>query len=209
MKNIMCSYDLGAGDVFLFQKQIFWFVGLFLFFAFSYTAQGVAVSARSAVVMEMETGAVLFEKNPDERLAMASTTKIMTAICAIENRNPGDVIEITEEMTNVEGSSIYLKAGERFTLEELLYGLMLESGNDAAVAIAIAVSGDVPSFVDLMNQTAHRLGLLNTAFQNPNGLPAEGHYTTARELAVLSAYACKNELFSAIVATKSKTIGHT
>ena len=209
MKNIMCSYYFyGQVMFFLFHKKICAILLMLAVFLFSSLAQGVSVSARSAAVIEMKTGAVLFEKNADERLGMASTTKIMTAICAIENGNPDDIVNITEEMTNIEGSSIYLKAGEKFTLEELLYGLMLHSGNDAAVAIAIHVGGDVPSFVHLMNETAKKIGLLDTSFQNPNGLYENTHYTTAKELALLTAYACQNELFSRIISTKSKTIGH-
>lgn len=192
----------------MFRKKICFIGCILAFFLFSAQAQEISVSARSAAVIEVQTGTVLFEKNADERMGMASTTKIMTAICAIEKGDPNDVVEITEEMTNIEGSSLYLKAGEKLTLEELLYGLMLHSGNDAAVAIAIHIAGDVPSFVNLMNDMAKKIGLLDTSFQNPNGLYEDTHYTTAKDLARLAAYACKNDFFSQIVATKTKTIGH-
>lgn len=168
---------------------------------------GVDVSARSAVLLDRETGEVLFEKNAREQLPMASTTKIMTALCAIENGALSDAVTITPEMTNIEGSSMYLKPGEVVSLEDLLYGLMLNSGNDAAVAIAIHISGSCDNFAKLMNETAKRIGLTDTSFQNPNGLDAAGHYTTAYDLARLSAYALKNETFQKIVSTQSTRVG--
>lgn len=161
----------------------------------------LAVGAESAILMDGDSGSVLYAKNPDERRGMASTTKIMTAYVVL-NRLPADrVIEITPEMTGVEGSSLYLKAGEKLTVEDLLYGLLLESGNDSAVALAIACDGSVEAFAERMNDTAEALGLKNTRFANPHGLSAEGHYTTARELAMLTAEALKNETFSEIVST--------
>ncbi|MBE6579752.1 MAG: D-alanyl-D-alanine carboxypeptidase [Ruminococcaceae bacterium] len=162
---------------------------------------GVSVGAESAILIDGDSGSVLYAKNPDERRGMASTTKIMTAYAVLSSLPTEAVVEITPEMTGVEGSSLYLKAGEKLTVEELLYGLLLESGNDSAVALAIACDGSVEAFAERMNETAKELGLENTRFANPHGLSEEGHYTTARELAMLTAEALKNETFARIVAT--------
>lgn len=164
--------------------------------------QAQAVSARSAVVIDGATGFVLFDQNADEQLPMASTTKIMTAITAIENYDIDREYTVKKEYTQVEGSSMYLREGEDITLRDTLYGLMLMSGNDAALAVAGECGGQA-HFIGLMNETAARLGLTNTHFDNPNGLDSETHYTTARELAELAAYAMKNEQFREIVGTKS------
>ena len=164
------------------------------------------ISAASAIVYEAETGTVLFEKDPDARMLIASTTKIMTALVAIENSSRDELVTITAESAGVEGSSMYLRAGEEMRMETLLYGLMLESGNDAAVAIAIHVSGSVEAFADLMNKRAQEIGCENTQFVNPNGLNAEGHYSSARDLALIMAEAMKNETFKRIVSTKDITI---
>lgn len=165
-----------------------------------------SVSAQSAILIEKTSGRVLYSKNPNERLPMASTTKIMTAICAIENGNMDKVIEISSSAAGVEGSSMYLEKGEKMTMRELLYGLMLSSGNDAAVAIAEDVSGSCEEFAKLMNKKAEEIGLENTHFTNPNGLPDEQHYSTAKDMAVLTAYALTNSEFSKIVSTKSYKI---
>ncbi len=168
----------------------------------------LSVSAQAAVLIEKESGRVLYSKNPDERLPMASTTKIMTAICAIENKS-GDMdktIEISSSAAGVEGSSMYLEKGEKMTMKELLYGLMLSSGNDAAVAIAEEVSGDCESFANLMNKKAEEMTLKNTHFTNPNGLPDDEHYSTARDMAIITAYALSNAEFSEIVSSKSYKI---
>lgn len=164
---------------------------------------GVPVSAVSAVLMAAEGRRVLFSHNGASPLPMASTTKIMTALVAIEQGNLSAETVITEESVGVEGSSLYLTVGERFTREELLYGLLLESGNDAACALAIAVSGSVEAFVDLMNAKASEMGLTSTRFANPHGLSAEGHYTTAAELAAITACALEDKLFRQIVSTVS------
>lgn len=163
------------------------------------------VSAASAIVMDADTGAVLYEEAADVQSRIASTTKIMTALVALESLLLSDEFTVPAEACNIEGSSIYLKPNQTVTIETLLYGLMLESGNDAAVALAYACCGDVEQFVQRMNETAHRLGLKNTHFDNPNGLDSPTHYSTARDLAALSAYALKNESFVQIVSTKSIT----
>ncbi|MBQ3573353.1 MAG: D-alanyl-D-alanine carboxypeptidase, partial [Clostridia bacterium] len=164
-----------------------------------------SVSAHSAILIEKNSGRVLYAKNPDERLPMASTTKIMTSICAIESGNVSldQTLEISASAAGVEGSSMYLESGEKMTLRELLYGLMLSSGNDAAVAIAECISGDKEKFAELMNKKAEEIGAANTHFTNPNGLPDENHYSTAHDMAKLTAYAMQNQSFAEIVSTKS------
>ncbi|MBQ7335223.1 MAG: D-alanyl-D-alanine carboxypeptidase [Clostridia bacterium] len=167
-----------------------------------------SVSAQSAVLIEAESGEVVYEKSCDTRLPMASTTKIMTALVALELAAPETVIRVDAAAVGVEGSSIYLVAGEELTLEQLLYALLLESANDAAAAIAIGVSGSIEAFADRMNQKAAELGLTDTHFTNPHGLDHEEHYTTARELAYIARAAMQNELFCTIASTRKATIPH-
>ncbi|MBQ4065712.1 MAG: D-alanyl-D-alanine carboxypeptidase [Clostridia bacterium] len=171
-------------------------------------AEGGSVggSAASACLMEAESGTVLYEKDADTRRPMASTTKIMTALVAIEENDLTRTVAVPKEAVGVEGSSVYLVANERLTMEQLLYALMLESANDAATAIAVLTAGSVEDFAVLMNRKATELGLADTAFENPHGLDGEGHYTTARDLARLTAYALKNETFRKIVSTYKQTI---
>lgn len=165
-----------------------------------------AVSAESYCVMEADTKLVLLEKNMQKRLGPASVTKIMTAICVIENSDISNSAFADFESERTEGSSLYLKSGEEMKAEDLLYGLMLNSGNDAAVILAKYVSGSVDEFVNLMNETAIKIGAQNTHFANPNGLYNEDHYTTAYDLALISSYAMKNETFRKIVSTKSYSV---
>ena len=167
-----------------------------------------SVSAESAILIDATYGSVLYEKNADAMLPMASTTKIMTALTALSAMDPQTRITIPAEAIGVEGSSIYLVEGEVLTLEELLYALLLESANDAAVAIAIAIDGSVSAFADRMNRMARELGLQSTHFANPHGLDAEDHYTTAHELAIIAKRAMENELLCTVIATKKKTISH-
>lgn len=163
--------------------------------------------AEAMVTMEVSTGRVLYEKNRDKKLPMASTTKILTAIVAIENCDDLDeVFEISKEAVGIEGSSMYLKKGDCFSMRELLYGLMLRSGNDAAVAIAIKISGTVEKFVELMNLYCKNIGAENTNIVTVNGLHHDNHFTTAFDLAKISAYALKNETFAEIVSSKEKVI---
>lgn len=166
-----------------------------------------AVSAQRAILMDAVTGRVIYEKNADEQSLIASTTKIMTALIVCEQCNVLDRMRIPKEAVGIEGSSMYLKEGEILTVQELLYGLMLHSGNDAAVALAIYCGGTVEGFAELMNDKARVLGLTGTHFVNPNGLDAPGHYSTARDLAVLSAYAMDNPIFRQTVSTKTVTVG--
>lgn len=163
----------------------------------------IGVSAHSAVVIDGLTGDVVYEKNAYQRLPMASTTKIMTAICALENGKPDDMVKVHPNAVGVEGSSMYLGHGEVISLKDLTYGLMLASGNDAAVAIAMHISGSVEAFADLMNATATKIGVQNTSFKNPNGLDAEGHYTTAYDLAMITRYGMSIPAFAEIVSTEN------
>ncbi len=167
-----------------------------------------SVSAQSAVLIEEESGSVLFEKNADARLPMASTTKIMTALVALEHAAPETVITVPREAVGTEGSSIYLFEGEQLTLEQLLWALLLASANDAAEAIAYGVAGGIEPFAALMNEKAASLGLTDTHFENPHGLDAPDHYTTARELAIITRAALANELIRKMVSTRKTTIPH-
>lgn len=155
----------------------------------------------SEIVMEINSKRVLYGKNADERKPMASTTKILTAIIIIEDCDLSETVKIPREAVGIEGSSVYLKEGEEYTVEDLLYGLMLRSGNDCSVALAIQHSGSVCDFVEEMNKRAHEIGALNSKFENPNGLPSDEHYTTAYDLALISCYAMKNEGFKTIVSS--------
>ncbi|PTQ55900.1 MAG: D-alanyl-D-alanine carboxypeptidase [Candidatus Carbobacillus altaicus] len=164
-----------------------------------------SISARSAALIDVESGRILYGKDIDRELPIASLTKVMTAIVAIEEGDLNDVVTASPRAVGVDGSSIYLQQGETMRLNDLLYGLMLRSGNDAAVAIAEHIGGSEPGFVQLMNEKAAWLGLSHTHFVNPHGLDEEGHYSSARDLAVLSAYALKNPVFQEIVKTTKTT----
>lgn len=166
-----------------------------------------AISAQRAIVMDAATGRVIYEKNACERSLIASTTKIMTALVVCQQCNVLDRVRIPKEAVGIEGSSMYLKEGEVLTVQELLYGLMLQSGNDAAVALAIYCGGTVEGFAQQMNDKARALGLEGSHFVNPNGLDAPGHYSTARDLAVLAAYAMDDPIFSQTVSTRQIKIG--
>ena len=165
-----------------------------------------ALSAQKAIVMDGDTGHVLYSKNPDERSLIASTTKIMTALIVCERCNVLDRVRVPKEAVGVEGSSIYLREGEILTVQELLYGLMLHSGNDAAIALAIYCGGTVEGFAQLMNDKARFLEMHNTNFENPHGLDNQHHYSTARDLAILASYAMDNPIFAKTVSTKNVNI---
>lgn len=175
-------------------------------FIFCTSAYAVDVSAKSAVLIEADSGDTVYEKNADIRMPMASTTKIMTAIVAIENCPLDKEVKITKESVGIEGSSIYLHEGETLTMEQLLYALLLSSANDASVAIATEVGGNLSAFVDMMNEKAKELGLCDTHFDNPHGLDSENHYTTSKDLSKIAAYAMKNPIFADIVSTYKKAI---
>lgn len=174
--------------------------------AFAVSTSAVSTSAVSAVLIEAQTGTVLYEKNADEQRAMASTTKIMTAILTIEAGDLDREFTVDSLAIMVEGTTMGLREGDRVSRRDLLYGILLPSGNDAANAAAVSVSGSISGFVKLMNDKAAELGLTNTHFATPSGLDAQGHYTTARELAKLTAYAMKNETFREIVKCQSAEV---
>ncbi len=162
--------------------------------------------ADSSVIIDSRSRSILYSKNAHIQRGMASTTKIMTALIAIENGVLDQEFAIPKEATGIEGSSVYLVEGEKLTLRQLLYCLMLESGNDAAAAIAILVGGSVEDFVEMMNQRAQELGLKNTHFANPHGLSHESHYTTAYELALITAEAMEYPIFREICSTKKAQV---
>ena len=160
-------------------------------------------SAKAMCVIESSTGRVLKSKNKDEKLAMASTTKIMTALVTIKNvKDLNEIVNINDNAVGIEGTSMYLRKGEKLTVKELLLGLMLPSGNDAAVALAYHVGGSEENFVKMMNEEAKSLKLENTSFANPHGLDAKGHYTSAYDLAIIASEAMKLDAFKEIARTK-------
>lgn len=192
--------------LFLFVLSLFWVSNTHIV-----SAKGIEISAvaRGMVVLEGNTNTVLYSKNKDLRLPMASTTKIATAIVAIENTDDFDKkIKISDKAIGIEGTSIYIKKGEELSMRELLYGLILASGNDCAVAIAESF-GENGEFMDMLNTLADDLGLCNTHFDNPHGLDSDTHYTSAYDLAVITSYALKNDLFREIVSTQRKVIEGT
>ncbi len=165
----------------------------------------LSVSAKSAAVYEPKTRTFPFSKDMTHRMPMASTTKIMTGLIAIEHGGFDDVVRVPSDAVGVEGSSVYLKEGDTLTMRDLIYSLMLQSANDAATAIAILISGDVPSFAEKMNERARELGLSDTNYDNPHGLDSDTHYTTAKDLALLTAAALENETFKEVVSTYKYT----
>lgn len=168
------------------------------------SAQKVTTSAQSAILIDQESGRVLYEKNAHTQMRIASITKIMTAILAIESGKLGEKVTISSNAFGTEGSSLYLKQGEKVVLEDLVYGLMLQSGNDAAVAIAEHVGGSLESFVFMMNEKAKEIGMSKTVFSNPHGLDDhEEHYSTSYDMALLTKYAMKDEKYRQIAGTKS------
>ena len=165
------------------------------------------ISARCALVLDADTGAVLYARRADERSLIASTTKIMTGYLVCRELDLDTEIPIPAEAVGVEGSSLYLREGEVLTAADLLYGMMLHSGNDAALALALACDGSEAAFVERMNAAAGELGLTDTAFANPHGLDSPGNYSTARDLARLTAAALRDETFRDVVSTKTAVIG--
>lgn len=166
----------------------------------------IGTHAQASALIDVESGRLLLSHNGDKRMLIASLTKVMTAIVAIEHGNISDVVKVGKGAVGKEGSSLYLKLDEEMSLEHMLYGLMLRSGNDAATAIAEHVGGSEEGFAHLMNEKAKMIGMTNTNFVNPHGLNAENHYSTANDMAILTAYALKNPVFSDIVKTEVKKV---
>lgn len=163
--------------------------------------------ATSSILMDMDSNNVIYGDNIHNVRSVASISKIMTAIVAIENSNTTDVVKIGDEILSAYGSGVYIRQGEELTLKDLLYGLMLRSGNDAALAIAKYVGGDIDKFVVMMNEKAKKIGMKNTTFNNPHGLDVEGgNLSTAYDMALLTSYAMKNQEYREIVATKKYTL---
>ncbi|WP_281886815.1 D-alanyl-D-alanine carboxypeptidase family protein [Paenibacillus sp. YYML68] len=169
-------------------------------------APAVGTSAVSAALIDVESGRLLYSSRGDKQMLIASLTKIMTAIVAIEHGNLSDMAKVSKNAFGKEGSSIYLKLNEEMNLKDLLFGLMLRSGNDAAVTIAEHVGGSVEGFAYLMNEKAKLIGMTNSSFKNPSGLDEDGHYSTANDMAKLTAYALRNPVFQEIVKTKMKKV---
>lgn len=166
----------------------------------------LSTNAKASALIDVESGRLLYSSNGDTSMGIASLTKIMTAIVAIEHGKLTDMVKTSKRAVGKEGSSIYLQLGEEMSLSNMLYGLMLRSGNDAATAIAEHVGGSEEGFVHLMNEKAAFLGLKHTQFKNPHGLDQDGHYSSANDLAKLTAYALKNDVFAEIVSTRVKKV---
>lgn len=182
------------------------FVFLYFFSGINYALAKPQISAPSAILIDAASGQVLWTKNPDEKRAIASTTKIMTAILVIENVPLSDSVVTSKKASNAGESEIYLSEGEKLTVEQLLYGLMLKSANDAALALAEKTGGSVENFVAMMNGKAKKLKMDNTRFANPHGLSNGSHFSTARDMSTIAHYAMKNNNFRKIVGTKKVTI---
>lgn len=195
-------------------KSVFFFCSLFLFFITflaSVNNKKFMVYAErnigcSEIVIERDSGRVLYENNADDKKFMASTTKILTALTVINNCDVNEEVVVDASTVGVEGSSIYLEVGEKLSVKDLLYGLMLRSGNDAAETLAVHCCGSIDKFAEKMNKKANELGAKNSHFVNPHGLHDDNHYTTARDLAIISVAAMKNDIFREIVSCKEKNI---
>lgn len=192
------------------KKVLILFLTTFLIFP-SWPAHGANISlpnlnTRYILVMDCESGRVLFERNGRKVVPMASTTKIMTALIAIEKTNLNDIVTVSKRASSIHGSTLGLKYGQKVTMEELLYGLMLKSGNDCAIAVAEHISGSVEKFVEMMNSKAFDIGAFDTHFSTPHGLDGDGHFTSAYDLALITRYAFNIPLFSKIVSSKEVTL---
>lgn len=180
---------------------------IFSFFTvYVYSQPRPTTSARAAALYEPETKSFIYTKNENEQLAMASTTKILTALLALERLSPDEKISVPPEACGIEGSSIYLKPGEVMSAVDLVYSVLLQSANDAAAALAYKIAGSIDAFAQIMNETVRELGLTDTHFKNPHGLDDPEHYTTAHDLAIISAYALENEDFCKISSTYKKKV---
>ena len=186
-------------------KKIFriMFITVLLLWSAALYCSGVSISAQSAVVLDARTNEVVFESNAHEKRSMASTTKIMTAILAVESGRLGECVHVTAAMSGAEGTSIGLRPGYKLSLFDLVCGMMLESGNDAANAVALHLSGSFEKFSELMNQKAAELGMNNTCFVTPSGLDDENHYSTAYDMAILASYCIRNPVFRSVCSDKS------
>lgn len=188
------------------KKIIAIFLSALFLLPFPVFAQSIYTGAESAVLWDADSDKILYSHHGQKRLPMASTTKIMTAIVALEESDPDALVTVPKEAVGVEGSSCYLQSGEVLSLRSLLYALLLQSANDAAETIALYIAGGIKEFALLMNLKAATLGLSNTHFENPHGLDSDTHYTTAEDLAKLADYCMQNPTFCEIWSTPSKCI---
>ncbi len=182
--------------------KLFFILSLTLIFQINIINVQAKENNSSFCVIEQSTGSILYQNNAHQKMPMASTTKIMTALLILENHNIDQIITVPNEAVGIEGSSIYLKKDERISLKDLLYGLMMRSGNDAANALAIYSAGSIEKFATKMNEKARDIGANDTHFVNPSGLHDSQHYTTAYDLAIISRYAMNNAIFREIVSSK-------
>lgn len=172
----------------------------------SSSLDSASLNSRACIVLDRKSNRIIYGKNEKNKVKMASTTKIMTATIVIENYDLSKTVEISKKAAGTGGSRLGLKQGDKISVLDLLHGLMLCSGNDAAVALAETVAGGIPEFSDMMNNKAKELGLENTHFESPHGLDSDNHYTTAYDLSLLTNYALNNETFLKIVGTKNYTV---
>ena len=187
-------------------KRVVCFVSVFCIFAFSLSTKAISTSAKASILINADTGEVIYSQNQNEKLPMASTTKIMTALLLCEEGNMEKGITVTPQMVKVEGTSMGLLGGDKVTYKALRYGMLLASGNDAANVTAYALGGTIDGFVNMMNQRAKELGLNNTHFETPSGLDGDEHYTTAEDLANLARVCMDNPLFKEAASTKAITL---
>lgn len=173
---------------------------------FAYGVEEREIIAQSAILIDKKTGRVLWEKNAYDKKAMASTTKIMTCIVALENCELDEIVTVSKKAQVAPKVKMYIKENEQYKLEDLLYALMLESSNDVAVAIAEHVGGSVEEFCELMTKKAHKIGAINTSYKTPNGLDADGHHSTAYDLALITRYALNNDKFNEIINTPAYSL---
>lgn len=187
-------------------KRVVCFIAIFCIFALSFCVKAISTSAKASILINADTGEVIYSQNQNEKLPMASTTKIMTALLLCEEGNMEKGITVTPQMVKVEGTSMGLLGGDKVTYKALLYGMLLASGNDAANVTAYALGGTIDGFVNMMNQRAKELGLNNTHFETPSGLDGDEHYTTAEDLANLARVCMDNPLFKEAASTKAITL---
>lgn len=209
-RRLIClkDYAKAMNKKLYFPIVLSFFLLLFSVGTFNYSDKlaSAATVSRGEAVFEVETGRMLYVSNADIPLPPASTTKTLTAIIIIEDCDLDEVIKVTAESCGIEGSSIYLVPGEKISVRDLLYGLMLRSGNDCAETLALHHSGSIGAFVQVMNERAKFIGAVDSCFKNPHGLPCEGHLTTAHDLGLIAAYALRNTQFSEIVQTSSHVV---
>lgn len=196
------NYIVFADDT---NEEIIHNISLFLPTSSDITTEPL-INSRAAIIYDRTSGSILFKKNENEKRKMASTTKILTALIVIENANLDDIVTISSKSAGTGGSRLGLHTNDKISVRDLLYGLMLCSGNDAAVALAEHVGGNLTEFANLMNNKCEILGLTSSHFVTPHGLDNDNHYTTAYELAILTDHALKNETFRKLVGTKNYTV---